>query len=198
MTQAVLNSEFNAIVAGNVTVYNYTSESREYFSTSVEFLPVGVGLPAHSCADAPGESKAGYAICRTADLSAWEYVVDHRGETVYSTETGIAQLITTLGDYPPGTTPSAPTTPFDKWEGKGWVTDNQALKADHIRWAEREKRHLLNVAKEKIDIYQDAIDLGMATEEEKAALTIWRKYRVLLNRVDCTTAPNIDWPEPPK
>ncbi|WP_196245000.1 tail fiber assembly protein, partial [Xenorhabdus bovienii] len=25
-----------------------------------------------------------------------------------------------------------------------------------------------------------------------------RKYRVLLNRVDCTTAPDIKWPEQPK
>ncbi|MDC9596323.1 tail fiber assembly protein, partial [Xenorhabdus anantnagensis] len=26
----------------------------------------------------------------------------------------------------------------------------------------------------------------------------WRKYRVLLNRVDCATAPDIEWPEQPK
>ncbi|MDE9571806.1 tail fiber assembly protein, partial [Xenorhabdus bovienii] len=25
-----------------------------------------------------------------------------------------------------------------------------------------------------------------------------RKYRVLLNRVDCTTAPDVQWPEQPK
>ncbi|WP_198023795.1 tail fiber assembly protein, partial [Xenorhabdus cabanillasii] len=26
----------------------------------------------------------------------------------------------------------------------------------------------------------------------------WRKYRVLLNRVDCSTAPDIHWPEAPE
>ncbi|MDE9496251.1 tail fiber assembly protein, partial [Xenorhabdus bovienii] len=45
---------------------------------------------------------------------------------------------------------------------------------------------------------QDAVDLGMATDTEKAGLTEWRKYRVLLNRVDCTTAPDVQWPEQPK
>ncbi|BET96573.1 tail fiber assembly protein [Xenorhabdus taiwanensis] len=64
--------------------------------------------------------------------------------------------------------------------------------------AEQEKRYLLNIAKEKIDIWQDAVDLDMATKEEKTALLAWKKYRVLLNRVDCSTAPNIDWPKAPE
>ncbi|MDC9622770.1 tail fiber assembly protein [Xenorhabdus sp. XENO-7] len=64
--------------------------------------------------------------------------------------------------------------------------------------AEHEKRYLLRAAKEKIDICQDAVDLNIATDAEKSALTEWRKYRVLLNRVDCTTAPDVKWPEQPK
>ncbi|PHM57034.1 tail fiber assembly protein [Xenorhabdus sp. KK7.4] len=64
--------------------------------------------------------------------------------------------------------------------------------------AESEKRYRLSQAKEKIDIGQDAVDLDMATKEEKAALLAWKKYRVLLNRVDCSTAPDIVWPEQPE
>ncbi|WP_211284273.1 tail fiber assembly protein, partial [Xenorhabdus stockiae] len=60
------------------------------------------------------------------------------------------------------------------------------------------KRQLLTEAKEKIDIWQDAVELDMATKEEKAALLKWKKYRVLLNRVDCSTAPDIVWPEQPE
>ncbi|MDE9536893.1 tail fiber assembly protein, partial [Xenorhabdus bovienii] len=63
---------------------------------------------------------------------------------------------------------------------------------------EYEKRYLLKAATEKIDICQDAVDLNIATDSEKSSLAEWRKYRVLLNRVDCTTAPDIIWPEPPK
>ncbi|MCG4668197.1 tail fiber assembly protein, partial [Escherichia coli] len=87
MTTAVLNESRLATVAGEVVVHSYDNKTREYLCTSTEYLAVGVGLPAHSCTDAPGERRAGYVICRTADLTAWEYVPDHRGETVYNTET---------------------------------------------------------------------------------------------------------------
>ncbi|XHX67357.1 hypothetical protein GU833_06745 [Photorhabdus akhurstii] len=39
---------------------------------------------------------------------------------------------------------------------------------------------------------QDAIDLDIAIDAEKQTLTEWKKYRVLLNRVDCSVAPEID------
>nr|WP_275377026.1 tail fiber assembly protein [Xenorhabdus bovienii] len=29
-------------------------------------------------------------------------------------------------------------------------------------------------------------------------MTAWRRYRVLLSRVDCSTAPDVKWPEQPK
>ncbi|OSL77236.1 tail fiber assembly protein-like protein [Escherichia coli TA008] len=43
MNKAVLNSELIAIKAGDITVYNYDGETREYISTSTEYLAVGVG-----------------------------------------------------------------------------------------------------------------------------------------------------------
>ncbi|MDZ8948658.1 tail fiber assembly protein, partial [Escherichia coli] len=72
MTQAKLNSEFIATVAGDMTVYNYDNTTREYISSSTEYLAVGVGIPACSCLDAPVTHKAGYAICRSADFNSWE------------------------------------------------------------------------------------------------------------------------------
>ncbi|MBC8947117.1 tail fiber assembly protein [Xenorhabdus indica] len=60
------------------------------------------------------------------------------------------------------------------------------------------KQQLLNTATEKINIYQDAVGLGIVTNVEESLLAEWRKYRVLLNRVDCSKAPDIDWPEQPK
>lgn len=35
---------------------------------------------------------------------------------------------------------------------------------------------------------QDAVDLEIATEEERSLLEAWNKYRVLLNRVDTSVA----------
>ncbi len=97
MNKAVLNSELITTKAGNITVYNFDAETKEYLSTSTEYLAVGVGIPAYSCLDAPGTHKAGYAICRSADFNSWEYVPDHRGEIIYSTETGESKEITSLG-----------------------------------------------------------------------------------------------------
>ncbi|AWL54250.1 tail fiber assembly protein [Klebsiella pneumoniae] len=44
---------------------------------------------------------------------------------------------------------------------------------------------------------QDAVDAGIATTEEAAALSEWKKYRVLLMRIDTSKAPDIEWPTPP-
>ncbi|RXB07363.1 tail fiber assembly protein, partial [Escherichia coli] len=44
---------------------------------------------------------------------------------------------------------------------------------------------------------QDAVDLDMATDDETKLLLVWKKYRVLLMRVDTSTAPDIEWPTPP-
>ncbi|WP_316044504.1 tail fiber assembly protein [Serratia liquefaciens] len=44
---------------------------------------------------------------------------------------------------------------------------------------------------------QDAVDLGEATEDEQFQLTAWKKYRVLLNRVDTSSAPYLNCPEKP-
>lgn len=44
---------------------------------------------------------------------------------------------------------------------------------------------------------QDAVDIGKATQEEIARLNEWKEYRVMLNRIDITKAPDIDWPQKP-
>ncbi|HDX1826743.1 TPA: tail fiber assembly protein, partial [Escherichia coli] len=41
------------------------------------------------------------------------------------------------------------------------------------------------------------VDLDIATEEEILLLAAWKTYRVLLNRVDTSVAPDIEWPAIP-
>ena len=74
MTQVKLNSECIATEPGFITVYNYNGETREYISTSTEYLAVGVGIPACSCLDAPVTHKAGYTICQIGRASCRERV----------------------------------------------------------------------------------------------------------------------------
>mgnify|MGYP002511809238 CR=1 FL=1 len=75
--------------------------------------------------------------------------------------------------------------------------DTEAEKLFRIREAEETKNSLMQVASEHIAPLQDAVDLEIATEEETSLLEAWKKYRVLLNRVNTTTAPDIEWPVAP-
>lgn len=67
-----------------------------------------------------------------------------------------------------------------------------------IAAANAKKVELMDKANLAITPYQDAVDIGEATEEEKARLLMWKQYRVQLNRVDTSTAPKIDWPKKPE
>ena len=197
MYNAILNNKFIATKAGEITVYNYDSETREYISASTEYLAVGVGIPAYSCLDAPGTHKVGYAICRSADLNSWEYVPDHRGEIVYSTETGESKEITAPGDYPENTTTIAPLTPYDKWDGEKWVTDINAQHVAEVEAAEQQKSVQLLFAKEKIILWQTELQLGIISDEDKEKLISWVNYIKAVQAVDTQKAHNIIWPKKP-
>lgn len=197
MDNAILNSELIAIQAGNIIVYNYDGGNREYISASTEYLAVGVGIPAYSCLDAPGTSKAGYTICRSVDLKSWEYVSDHRGEIVYNTETGESKEITAPGDYPENTTTIAPLTPYDKWDGEKWVTDINAQHVAEVEAAEQQKSVQLLFAKEKIILWQTELQLGIISDEDKEKLISWVNYIKAVQAVDTQKAHNIIWPKKP-
>ncbi|SAB59117.1 tail assembly protein [Enterobacter roggenkampii] len=198
MTQAELNSELIATEAGNITVYNYDNETREYLSSTVEYLAVGVGVPANSCVDAPGESKVGFAICRTTDLSRWEYIVDHRGNTVYSTETGEALIVSVIGNYPEDTTTLPPTTSYDFWDGSKWVTDTKAQHVADVTIAEQKKTALLAEATTIIAPLVDAQAGGYIDDADVPRLAEWQRFRYKLTKVDTSNAPIINWPARPE
>ncbi|WP_236328254.1 tail fiber assembly protein [Enterobacter bugandensis] len=98
----------------------------------------------------------------------------------------------------PENVPDEFTAAGEKALGGAFLFDGGEIIAapiDYEAEAERKKLELLNQANNVIATLQDAVDLGMATDKEEKKLPEWRKYRVLLNRVD-TTRP--EWPEPPE
>ncbi|HDK8914175.1 tail fiber assembly protein [Escherichia coli] len=199
MNNAILNNELIAVQEGNIIVYNYNSETREYISASTEFLAVGVGIPAYSCLDAPGTHKAGYAICRSADLNSWEYVPDHRGETVYDTETGEAKEITVPGDYPENTTTLAPLMSYDKWDGEKWVTDTEAQHSAAVDAAEAQRQSLIDTAMASISLIQLKLQAGRKlTQAETTRLNAVLDYIDAVTATDTSTAPDVIWPELPE
>lgn len=90
--------------------------------------------------------------------------------------------------------------PGGRWTVKGWVIDKVLLaeqKVQLISDAENRRKYLLSEANDSVAPLQDAVDLNIATDEEIAALKKWKQYRVLLNRTDTSTAPDIIWPVKP-
>ncbi|HCK1211835.1 tail fiber assembly protein [Escherichia coli] len=188
-----------ATEAGFITVYNYNGETMEFTSASLEYLPVGVGVPGNSCVDAPISKKDGFAVCRTADLTGWEYVADHRGETIYSTATGKPVTISQLGEYPEGTTTIAPLTPYDKWDGEEWVTDTDAQHRAAVEAAETQRQSLIDTAMASIKLIQLKLQAGRKlTQAETTRLNVVLDYIDAVTATDTSTAPDVIWPELPE
>lgn len=197
MANAELNNDLIAVVAGYITVCNFDGETGEYLSSTTEFLAVGVGIPENSCTDAPGDHREGFALIRNNDATGWDYIADHRGETVYSTETGEAVYVSSLGDYPENTTTAAPGTPYDTWKGSEWVTDTQKQHAADVSTAEQQKSALLTDARATISIWQTELQLGSISDADKASLILWLAYIKELQAVVSDNAPDISWPTAP-
>ncbi|WP_312654785.1 tail fiber assembly protein [Kluyvera ascorbata] len=197
MDNALLNHDLIATTAGNVTVFNFDGETREYLSSSVEYLAVGVGIPANSSVEVPPEFRTDCAICRTQDLTGWEYIPDHRGKTLYSTHSGAAVMVSNLGDYPTDTTLLAPGTPYDIWNGTAWVTDTDKKHAADVEAAEQQKASLTEDARTIISLWQTELQLGVISNEDKASLINWLAYIRELQTLDTNVAPDIRWPVPP-
>lgn len=83
-------------------------------------------------------------------------------------------------------------------DGKPMLTERVLTAGEITAQTEAKKRGLRAVADSTITPLQDAADLDIATEAETAALAAWKQYRVLLNRVDTSTAPDISWPVQPE
>jgi len=79
-----------------------------------------------------------------------------------------------------------------------WSDTPPVTGAELLRVAEYKRTQLMSQANEIIQPLQDAVDLDIATEKEASLLQLWKRYRVNLNRVDTSLAPDIDWPEQPE
>ncbi|RJL04350.1 hypothetical protein D5066_01255 [Enterobacter chuandaensis] len=55
----------------------------------------------------------------------------------------------------------------------------------------------MDIASKAIAPLQDAVDLGIATDEEETLLLKWKSYRIQLNRTELNIAPDIQWPVAP-
>ncbi len=182
--------------AQTIKIFNLRSDTNEFIGAGDAYIPPHTGLPANCTDVAPPEIPTSHIAIFDAETQTWTLHEDHRGETVYDTTTGNQVYISEPGPLPENVTSVSPESQYQKWDGKAkvWVKDEAAEKAAQLRQAEETKSRLLQMASEKIAPLQDAVELDIATSEERAQLNEWKKYRVLVNRMD-TAAP--DWPERP-
>jgi hypothetical protein len=184
---------------GWLTTYNCDTRTLEYTGARQDYLQIGLGLAAGAYTDVPTlPTEQDKAVRRKEDGSAWEIVDDFRGLPAYNTETQQKVIIDYLGPLEPGWTLIAPTTTFDKWDGEKWVTDTDAQKKSAVASAQSELDARMQEADATISQLERAVKLDMATEDEKARLTEWEKYSVLLSRINPDDAPKIDWPPKPE
>ncbi|MDU7778711.1 MAG: tail fiber assembly protein [Aeromonas caviae] len=181
---------------GWALAYCTNPETHEYQGPMDVWVSAGTSLPACAFIDAPLEKEEGKAIVRGAD--GWMLVDDHRGQTAYDKQTRQSVSINQLGELPPELTLLPPGSQFDVWdEATGaWVKDDAAELAYQRQQAEAQRSVLMAEANQHIAILADAVELGMATQEEQAAYTAWRQYRVQLSRQDIIQQP-IEWPAKP-
>ncbi|WP_387690756.1 tail fiber assembly protein [Photorhabdus sp. RM71S] len=196
---AVLGKDGLAIQAGWIKVYHSNQITREFTVSDIEYVMLGVSLSAGAYPDAPKlPDSHDVAVCRSEDGKCWQILPDYRGKTAYDTLTRAPQEVTEIGELPDTLTFKKPPTDFDTWNGKEWVVDKDLLKSHQINEAKQQQAALLQQANETLSLLQDSVDLEVATDSEKAALLEWKKYRVLLTRVDVNQAPDVEWPEVPK
>ena len=192
---AVLDNSGLTISAGWVVVYNVDAKG-EFLQATYQYLPIGVGLPANAYLEAPQSVKDSQAIIH--DGQQWTYPKDLRGTKIYSIDTGGETILQEVGDIPDGFTELKPTSEFDSWDGKKWQFDKNKQHQYEVNQASIKKNQLLSEAASQLSYLQDAVDSQIASEQETQLLVEWKKYRVLVNRIDIELAPNIEWPNQPK
>ncbi|HCU5015068.1 TPA: tail fiber assembly protein, partial [Escherichia coli] len=106
--------------------------------------------------------------------------------------------VSRLGEYPEGTTTTAPSTPYDKWDGEKWATDSDKQHSANVAEAEQQKTNLLNAANSKISLWQTELQLGIISGDDKASLIAWIGYIKAVQATDTSTAPDVIWPELPE
>lgn len=67
-----------------------------------------------------------------------------------------------------------------------------------VAQADAKKATLFSDAATQVAPLQDAADIDDATEDELAQLKAWKVYRVALNRINTSKAPDVEWPKKPE
>jgi len=130
--------------------------------------------------DSPPEQKDGYSIVRSN--GQWTYIEDLRGQTIYSTETGLPKAIDELGPIPEGYTTLERPEPYYVFSDGQWIED-QELKRTYtvpqtVTPLQARKALRLAGLKEAVDSIVDNLD-EETREEWEYAVVIERSHPMI-------------------
>lgn len=186
-----------AIEAGNIRCFYYSSVTGEYTGWSDEYIHIGVSMPGNSTDIDPGDEVSGQVA--VFGNGGWAMHEDHRGDTVYSTTDGTASTVDYIGPVRDGYTTVAPSGPYDKWDGKKWVTNTEAQRSAVVDAAEAQRQSLIDAAMASISLLQLKLQAGRKlTQAETTRLNAVLDYIDAVMATDTSNAPGVIWPVPPE
>lgn len=175
-----------------LTVYNYSSVTGEYISTTVEQIAAHTGLPADSTITKPRFRKGRYPVYNK-QKQVWTLPVDHVGKLVYDINTGIRHIVDRVGRIPNRFTFKEPI-PYSIWNGKDWVYQEDVHQKEIIAENKYKKSVFLAEIEKRMEIYADMVELDVISEEEKEEFKSLKLARIMLHRIDLNSIENT-WPE---
>jgi len=146
-----------------LSLYHYAAETGEYCGQKEVFIPAHTGLPQYCTENAPPPLMKG--VVAVFDGEQWQKVDDHRGKRVYHIKTGHAFLMTAIGALDAEITLQKPSSPFDHWNGTGWVLDKDKLAATARRY-----RNAFIIATDGLTLIDYSIEDRPLTPEQRVEL----------------------------
>ncbi|WP_427192634.1 tail fiber assembly protein [Serratia marcescens] len=163
-------------------------------------------LPDWAVETAPPPVEAGHVLL-FAD-GQWQQLQDMTGKTFYGAYGHSETVTEPYFVLPEGCSFTPPGTPFDVWNGSEWVTDEEAQAEAEAKAAQQQRQQMVSQAQQQRQVHldsadqqirylTDAIDLGMQEPGDLERLNDWKRFRVLVSRINPEDAPDIDWPVMP-
>ena len=174
-----------------MNIYNYNAITKELLNTEeADISPLEPDIylfPANSTTiTAPIDLEEYKTACFSVETNQGVIIDDYREVKLYSKETKEI-VFAAIGQTPEGlnATTLQPTNEYDSWNEltQTWIYNSDLEISDVKLSVDNKIKTLTQEATAKIQILNDAYELGIITQIEKVKLTEWKTYRVLLSRV---------------
>lgn len=174
-----------------MNIYNYDPITKEFLNTEgADISPLEPNIylfPANSTTViVPTKLEEHKTACFDVETNQWIITDDYREVKLYSKETKEV-IFASLGQTPEtlNATTLPPISDYDLWDEttRTWIYNSDLETLDVKLSVDNKVKTLTQEATVKIQILNDAYELGIATDKEKNKLNEWKIYRVLLSRV---------------